>query len=263
MGRDRSQPKESGSDAGTADGGKGAETSDGSSRSERKQQTREHLIDAALELLRTQSFEAMSLREVTKKAGVAPAAFYRHFPDMTDLGLTLVDESIGSLRQMLRAVRVESVRSEDLVDSSLRVLFEHVKARPDHFRFVVRERQAGMAALRRSIVTEIRLIATELATDLARVDALRRWNTDEILRLADLVVQTSVSAVEALVDNLDDERAAAEIFDRFSWQLHLILGATPSKGPSSVPSAARTTESHTVAPRPKTRPRRSPSRPAQ
>jgi AcrR family transcriptional regulator len=38
------------------------------------------------------SFVSISLREVTREAGVVPTAFYRHFKDMDELGLALVDE---------------------------------------------------------------------------------------------------------------------------------------------------------------------------
>ncbi|HKL51527.1 MAG TPA: TetR family transcriptional regulator, partial [Wenzhouxiangellaceae bacterium] len=47
------------------------------SRSAQKQRTREHLLDAALNLMEAgRGFSSLSLREVTREAGVVPAAFY-------------------------------------------------------------------------------------------------------------------------------------------------------------------------------------------
>ena len=39
-----------------------------------------------------QHFSSLSIREVAKRAGVVPTAFYRHFKDLDDLALNLVDE---------------------------------------------------------------------------------------------------------------------------------------------------------------------------
>ncbi|MCK8282620.1 TetR family transcriptional regulator, partial [Erwinia amylovora] len=38
------------------------------------------------------SFASLSLREVSREAGIAPNSFYRHFRDVDELGLTMVDE---------------------------------------------------------------------------------------------------------------------------------------------------------------------------
>ena len=44
------------------------------SRQERKLRTRQALLDAALELLADRGFASLSLREVTKQAGIVPTA---------------------------------------------------------------------------------------------------------------------------------------------------------------------------------------------
>ena len=69
------------------------------SRRERKQRTRADLLaGGAAAARRTTSFSSLSLREVTREAGVVPTAFYRHFANMEELGLALVDESFRTLR---------------------------------------------------------------------------------------------------------------------------------------------------------------------
>src|ERR1700726_3875956 len=75
-------------------------------QAERRQHTRQALLDAAL--LRMdggESFDALSLRSVARAAGVVPTAFYRHFASMDELGLALVEESFRTLRAMLRQAR--------------------------------------------------------------------------------------------------------------------------------------------------------------
>ena len=62
-------------------------------RDERKQQSRQALLDAALHLSTSgRSFSSISLREVAREVGLVPTAFYRHFQDMDELGKELVDQ---------------------------------------------------------------------------------------------------------------------------------------------------------------------------
>ncbi|WP_162932533.1 TetR family transcriptional regulator [Solimonas sp. K1W22B-7] len=73
---------------------------------------RQKLIDAALELASTtRSLASLGLREVTRCAGLAPNAFYRHFKDFDDLGLAAVDMMGGELRRGLRERRQRLARN--------------------------------------------------------------------------------------------------------------------------------------------------------
>ena len=64
-----------------------------STRAEQKLRTRRALMDAALsQLSADRGFGSLSLREVAREAGIAPTSFYRHFSDLDELGLALVDE---------------------------------------------------------------------------------------------------------------------------------------------------------------------------
>ena len=134
----------------------------GATRQERKQRTRRALLDAALELLEEQSFSSLSLRQVTRAAGIVPTAFYRHFDDMEELGLILIDESFRTLRAMLRAARSDPPTNEHVIRNSVEVLVGYVHEHYTHFRFIARERFGGVAALRHAIHREIRLFASEL-----------------------------------------------------------------------------------------------------
>ena len=66
-----------------------------SPRAEQKQQTRHALMDAARSLMDSgRGFGSLSLREVSRTAGIVPTGFYRHFQDMDELGLALVAEAL-------------------------------------------------------------------------------------------------------------------------------------------------------------------------
>ena len=129
---------------------------DSQTREERKEATRRAIVDASLHLLSERSFSALSLREVTREAGIVPAAFYRHFESMEALGLVLIDESFRSLRDMLRGARAGKLDPNRVIESSVDILIESVQERREHWLFIGRERSSGVTVLRYAIRTEIR-----------------------------------------------------------------------------------------------------------
>ena len=192
------------------------------SRVERKEATRRAIVDAALILLEQESFSALSLREVTREAGISPTAFYRHFDSMEALGLVLIDESFRTLRDMLRGARAGKLDPSRVIESSVDILITGVNARREHWRFVARERNSGVTVLRYAIRTEIRLITSELAIDLARFPGLRSWSGEDLNTLATLIVNAMISIAEA-IDETNDERALDEIRRTATKQLQMII----------------------------------------
>lgn len=197
-------------------------------RAERKQQTREALLSAALRLLDDRAFGSLSLREVARKAGIVPAGFYRHFDDMDELGFALVDESLRRLREMLRSVREDRADHEDVISASVGTLVRHVHDNRQHFCFLARERSSGVPALRRAIRGEIRLFTSELATDLARFPILRAWSSEDLQVIAGLMVGTVVTTVEEILEvPRDDQLAEQKVMRTAERQLRLIVLAIP------------------------------------
>jgi AcrR family transcriptional regulator len=194
------------------------------SRAERKQRTRKALFEAALDLLADRGFASLSLREVTKRAGIVPTAFYRHFASMDDLGVALVDEAMRALRTMIRDARQNPETYDDAIRVSMQTLYEHVRGREGHFRFLVRERYSGTPRVSAAIATELRLFASELAIDLGRMDPLRAWSAEDLQMMAELIVTSSIEAVMELVAiDPPDPEADAEVMRRARKRLRLIL----------------------------------------
>jgi AcrR family transcriptional regulator len=191
------------------------------SREERKEATRQAIVAAGLRLLEERSFSALSLREVTREAGIVPAAFYRHFESMEALGLVLIDESFRSLRDMLRGARAGKLDPNRVIESSVDILIEGVNERREHWRFIGRERSSGVSVLRYAIRTEIRLITSELAIDLARFPGLNTWSGEDLNILASLFVNSMILIAEAIED-AHDQTALDEIKRVAIKQLRMI-----------------------------------------
>lgn len=202
------------------------------SRQQRKQLTRQALLDSALDLIEEQGFSSISLRQVTRGAGVVPTAFYRHFDDMEELGLALIDEAFRTLRAMLREARADRRIEEHAIRSSVEILVSYVSEHREHFRFIVRERFGGAASLRHAIGNEIRLFVSDLATDLARVPQLERWRSEDLRLLAGLIVSLMVQTTEAILEISEADHAAYEqAMSQARRQLRMItLGITEWRG---------------------------------
>jgi AcrR family transcriptional regulator len=170
-------------------------------QAERRAHTRKALLDAALEQMDAGvSFDTLSLRRVARAAGVVPAAFYRHFASMDELGLALVDESFRTLRAGLRQARANGLPPKHVIGRSVQLLVEQVLAHRRHFAFIAYARTTGNGVLRHAVSNEIRLLTSELATDLARFPALREWSTEDLQMLAGLLVNTMILNVAAILD---------------------------------------------------------------
>ena len=179
------------------------------SQSERRQQTRQALLDAALDQLEEGiSFDQLSLRRVARAAGVVPAAFYRPFASMDELWLTLVEESVRTLRAMLREAREGGPSPDRIIARSVEILVAHVREHRRHFAFIADARSSANAVLRHTIRSEIRLFASELATDLARFPILRDWTTADLQMLAGLFVDTMIAAIDAMLESPASAMAA-------------------------------------------------------
>ncbi len=138
------------------------------SRLDQKTKTRKRLIDMALKLSAVKGFAALSLREVTAAAEITPAAFYRHFRDMEDLGLSLLDEVGISLRRMLREARNRVRPGPDSVDVSVQTFLEFLNDNGNLFRLLLGERQGASSAFRKALHIEMDRFVGELTEDLQK-----------------------------------------------------------------------------------------------
>lgn len=140
-----------------------------STRAEQKLLTRRTLMDAALgQLSADRGFGSLSLREVAREAGIAPTSFYRHFADLDELGLVLVDEGGVALRQLMRQARKRIARDGSAISTSVETFMEYLGNNANVFRLMLRERTGGSKPFRTAIKAEIDHFVTELADDLRR-----------------------------------------------------------------------------------------------
>ena len=133
-------------------------------RAIQKEKTRRALVDAAFNQLNAEkSFANLSLREVAREANIAATSFYRHFKDMDELGLVMVDEAGMTLRQLMRQARKRIEKGGSVIVISVETFFEFINNSPNVFRLLLRESSGTSQAFRTAAAREIKHFADELA----------------------------------------------------------------------------------------------------
>ena len=133
-------------------------------RAIQKEKTRRALVNAAFNQLSAEkSFSNLSLREVAREAGIAPTSFYRHFSDMDELGLEMVDEAGLILRQLMRQARKRIDAGGSVISVSVDTFFEFITNSTNVFRLLLRESSGTSQAFRTAAAREIKHFVDELA----------------------------------------------------------------------------------------------------
>ena len=139
-------------------------------RAEQKAHTRNKLIDSVLSIIGYgANFASISLREVAKTAGVVPTSFYRHFGDMEELGLTMVDELGLNLRRLMRGSFNAEAPLHEMIETCVDVYQQYVLENSNLFHFMNQSRTGGTPALQDAIRNELRFVGSRIATELSLV----------------------------------------------------------------------------------------------
>nr|WP_239036242.1 TetR family transcriptional regulator [Marinobacter sp. C7] len=182
-------------------------------------------MGAALALVgKGRHFASLGIREVTRQAGVVPTSFYRHFRNMDDLGLQLVDELGLVLRRMMREARANVLQSDKLIEESVGIFVAHAQANRSFFLFMAQGLAGESRAVQEGIRSEMRYFASELANDLRRLRLMDHLTDADLDLTCDLVVRTvAFSLTDLLSVSPDDDYQLGQIRKRTSRFLQMIF----------------------------------------
>jgi AcrR family transcriptional regulator len=195
-------------------------------RQEQKLRTRRSIIEAAFLLLDEQrSLSSISLREVARAAGIAPTSFYRHFKDIDELGLPLVDEAGLALRQLMRQARVRIASGGGVINTSVDTFMEFITANNNVFRLLLREHTGTSMAFRAAVLREIKHFNVEL-TDYTISTTGLPYNIANLQ--AEAMVKLVFSAGAEALDASDEQKI--NVAERVKLQLRFVVnGALQAK----------------------------------
>ena len=135
--------------------------------------TKEELFQAALNLIGPQeSISSLSLREVAREAGIAPNSFYRHFKDIDELAIELIDRAGIVLRQILHEARLQASRQNSIIRSSVEVFIAQLDADEGNLSLLLREGYTGSKSYKQAVERQLNYFQQELQDDLIRLERL-------------------------------------------------------------------------------------------
>ncbi|OTG82745.1 DNA-binding transcriptional regulator FabR [Acinetobacter sp. ANC 5054] len=137
--------------------------------------TKEELFQAALNLIGPQkSISSLSLREVAREAGIAPNSFYRHFKDIDELAIELIDRAGGVLRQILHEARLKASRQSSIIRSSVEVFIEQLDEDEGNLSLLLREGYTGSHSYKNAVERQLNYFQQELKEDLILLERLNQ-----------------------------------------------------------------------------------------
>lgn len=150
------------------------------------------------------------------EAGIAPTSFYRHFKDMDELGLTMVDEGGLLLRQLMRQARQRIVKEGSVIRTSVETFMEFIESSPNVFRLLLRERSGTSCEFRAAVVREIQHFAAELTEYLVATGMTREEAMTQAEASVTLVFSSGAEALDL------DRRERDELAERLIMQLRML-----------------------------------------
>lgn len=130
----------------------------------------QELMDAAVRLVDAKrSVSSLSLREIAREAGIAPNSFYRHFRDVDELAVAIIDRAGRGLRGTIREARKRLENDRGGVRSSVEVFMEALDDEQKYLKILLREISIGSDAFRNAVDRELNYFEEELNDELLRI----------------------------------------------------------------------------------------------
>ncbi len=203
-------------------------------RSDRKQETRRRILDAALQLVAEgRSPDGLGLREVARVAGMAAPSIYNHFADMDELGLALVDDSCIRLRSIARAAKHE-MADHDLqqaLKSLLAQFLVYVNRHEAILRLLIMQWFNPNPAFRRTIRREMASMQDDMAASMRLAAAEKgRSASDYSAESQAILSLLTVYVLDAM--DLNKEQRERRLARLERQLLMLVLGSRAMVGES-------------------------------
>ncbi|HEX5382119.1 HTH-type transcriptional repressor FabR [Acinetobacter tibetensis] len=171
--------------------------------------TKDELFQAALKLIGPQkSIASLSLREVAREAGIAPNSFYRHFKDIDELAIELIDRSGNVLRQILHEARLQAIKQSSIIRSSVEVFIEQLNTDEGNLSLLLREGYTGSASYKLAVDRQLNYFQQELKDDLIRLERLNHSKMAHPDLAAKAITQLVFNMGAKVIDLPNEERKA-------------------------------------------------------
>jgi AcrR family transcriptional regulator len=168
--------------------------------------SRDDIINAALMLLGpNRSVSTLSLREVAREAGVAPNSFYRHFRDMDELAVSLIDLAGESLRQLIGEARQRANSERSVVQGCTDAFMARLRADDPLLHILLREGTVGSTAFKQAVERQLNFFEDQLRLDLMHLAEIKKTGLYEPALTAKAITRLVFAMGATALDLSEDQ----------------------------------------------------------
>ena len=186
--------------------------------------SREDLMAAAMQLVGpNRSISTLSLREVAREAGIAPNSFYRHFRDVDELAVSLIEQAGGALRQVIGQARHRATSGRSVVRSSVEAFMEQLWGEQKYMQLLLREGMVGSEAFKAAVERQLVYFEEELCADLVRLASINETGIHKPALVARAITRLVFTMGASSMD-LPEEKRPQAIEDLSAMVRMIVVG---------------------------------------
>lgn len=195
--------------------------------------TREELFQATLNLIGPQkSIASLSLREIAREAGIAPNSFYRHFKDIDELAIALIDRSGLVLRRIIREARLQASKQQSIIRSSVEVFIQQLDADEGNLSLLLREGYTGSTSYKTAVDRQLNFFQQELQEDLIRLEQMNNGKISHADIAAKAITQLVFNMGAKVIEIPAEQRT--EVAEQTMIMIRMILEGARHLDESSI-----------------------------
>lgn len=199
--------------------------------------SRQDIIVAALKLLGpSRSVSTLSLREVAREAGIAPNSIYRHFRDLDELAVALIELAGQSLRQVIGEARQRSTSEQSVVQGCTDAFMDQLRADDRLLHILLREGTVGSDAFKHAVERQLNFFEDELRLDLIRLARLKKTGLYEPALTAKAITRLVFSMGATALDLPEDKYP--ELNEQIVLMVRMIIVGTQTLAASKTKASA-------------------------
>ncbi|HAB43407.1 MAG TPA: TetR family transcriptional regulator, partial [Acinetobacter sp.] len=147
--------------------------------------------------------------------------FYRHFKDIDELAIELIDRAGIVLRQILNESRLKASKQNSIIRSSVEVFIAQLDADEGNLSLLLREGYTGSKSYKQAVERQLNYFQQELQEDLIRLERLNNKKLFHPEIAARAITQLVFNMGANVIDMAPEDRK--EIAEQTMIMIRMIL----------------------------------------